>query len=105
MLIHIPRNDVTDIKEAEKMTNRQISLKKNFIMNVILTLSSVVFPLISFPYVSRILGTTGTGSVQFATSVVSYFNIIAQLGIPTYGIRVVAKGRDDREADAGEESV
>lgn len=97
MLIHIPRNDVTDIKEAEKMTNRQTSLKKNFIMNVILTLSSVIFPLISFPYVSRILGTTGTGSVQFATSVVSYFNIIAQLGIPTYGIRAVAKVRDDRE--------
>lgn len=66
-------------------------------MNVILTMSSFIFPLITFPYVSRILLPTGTGKVSFATSVVTYFSMFAQLGIPTYGIRACAKVRDNRE--------
>ncbi len=65
-------------------------------MNTILTLSAFLFPLITFPYVSRILLPAGTGRVSFATSVVSYFALFAQLGIPTYGIRACAKVRDDR---------
>ena len=75
----------------------KISLKKNFIMNAILTMSSFIFPLITFPYVSRILGPAGNGKVSFATSFVSYFLLIAQLGIPTYGIRACAKVRDSKE--------
>ncbi len=66
-------------------------------MNVILTMSSFIFPLITFPYVSRILMPTGTGKVSFATSFVSYFTLLAQLGIPTYGIRACAKVRDNKE--------
>ena len=77
---------------------KQKSLKKNFIMNAILTMSSFIFPLITFPYVSRVLGPTGTGKVAFGTSLISYFSMVAQLGIPTYGIRACAKVRDDREA-------
>lgn len=73
-------------------------LKTNFIMNIILTLSSFVFPLITFPYVSRILLPEGTGRVSFATSVVTYFLLLSQLGIPTYGIRACARVRDDRKA-------
>lgn len=69
----------------------------NFIMNSILTVSSFIFPLITFPYVSRILSPVGTGKVSFATSVVSYFLLIAQLGIPTYGIRSCAKVRDNKK--------
>lgn len=67
-------------------------------MNAILTMSQFLFPLITFPYISRILLPTGTGKVSFATSVVSYFALFAQLGIPTYGIRACAKVRDDRKA-------
>ena len=74
------------------------SLKLNFIMNALLTMSSFIFPLITFPYVSRILLPVGTGKVSFATSVVSYFALFARLGIPTYGIRACAKVRDDKEA-------
>ena len=76
---------------------KKISIKKNFVMNVILTLSSVIFPFISFRYVSKILTPVGTGKVSFATSVLSYYWIIACLGVPTYGIRAVAKVREDRE--------
>ena len=74
------------------------SLKLNFIMNAILTMSSFLFPLISFPYVSRILLEVGTGKVSFATSLIAYFLMIAQLGIPTYGVRACAKVRDDKRA-------
>ncbi len=66
-------------------------------MNAFLTMSSFVFPLIAFPYVSRILLPIGTGKVAFANSLISYFNIFAQLGIPIYGIRACAMVRDDRE--------
>lgn len=73
------------------------SLKVNFVMNMILTMSSFIFPLITFPYVSRVLSPVGTGKVSFATSVISYFLIFSQLGIPTYGIRACAKVRENRE--------
>ncbi len=74
------------------------SVRKNFMMNALLAMSSFVFPIITFPYVSRVLGPAGTGRVSFATSVIAYFSMFAQLGIPTYGIRACAKVRDDREA-------
>jgi len=77
-------------------TVAQKSIKLNFIMNVLLTISSFVFPLISFPYVSRILQPEGTGRVSFAISFISYFSLFAQLGIPIYGIRACAKVRDNR---------
>ena len=76
---------------------KQKSLKLNVVMHMILTMSSFIFPLITFPYVSRILLPAGTGTVSFATSLISYFSMFAQLGIPTYGIRACAKVRDDRE--------
>ena len=77
---------------------KERSITLNFIMNALLTISSFIFPLITFPYVSRILLPEGTGKVSFATSVVTYFSMFAQLGIPTYGIRACAKVRDDKEA-------
>lgn len=76
---------------------KQVSIKKNFIMNAILKMSRFVFPLITYAYVSRILLAEGIGKVSFATSVISYFSMFAQLGIPTYGIRACAEVRDDKE--------
>lgn len=61
-----------------------------------LNISTFIFPFISYPYVSRIVGPAGVGKVSTAISIVAYFNMIAQLGIPTYGIRACAKVRDDR---------
>lgn len=78
------------------MTKVKTSLKLNVIMNAVLSMSSLLFPLITFPYVSRILLPEGTGRVSFATSVISYFVMISQLGIPTYGIRACSKVRDNK---------
>ena len=73
------------------------SVKFNFIMNFIMSASSIVFPLITFPYISRVLMATGNGKVATASAVITYFNMFASLGIPTYGIRACAKVRDDKE--------
>ena len=75
------------------MKNKSITL--NFFMNFLLTASSILFPLITFPYISRILGPTGTGAVAMGTSLVSYFTMVAMLGVPSYGIRVCAQVRDN----------
>jgi len=64
-------------------------------MNMIKAAASMLFPLISFPYTSRVLGPDGTGKLNFATSFVAYFILLASIGIPLYGIREVAKVRDD----------
>lgn len=75
---------------------KDVSIKRNFIMNAILSMSAFIFPLITYPYVSRILGPEGTGKVSLAVSWSTYFNMFAQMGIPTYGIRACAKVRDDK---------
>ncbi|UTY38096.1 oligosaccharide flippase family protein [Allocoprobacillus halotolerans] len=74
------------------------SVKFNFIMNFILTASNFIFPLITFPYVSRILLASGNGKIAFVTSVANYFSMVASLGIPTYGIRACASIRDDKKS-------
>lgn len=76
---------------------KQKSIKINFIMNTLLTISSFVFPLITFPYISRVLQPIGTGKVNFATSTIAYFSMFAMLGIPTYGIKKCAEVRDDKD--------
>ena len=73
------------------------SVQYNFIMNAILTVAGIIFPLITFPYISRVLLVEGSGKVAFATSVVTYFTMFASLGIPTYGVRACAIVRDNKE--------
>ena len=79
------------------MKKTQHSIHYNFIMNFILMSSQFLFPLITFPYVSRVLTASGNGRVSFAASVANYFLKAASLGIPTYGVRACAQVRDDRE--------
>lgn len=73
-----------------------MSLKKNLMYNIVLTISNMIFPIISFPYAARILGPNGTGEVSFAQSFCQYFIIAAALGIPTYGVREIAKMKTDK---------
>lgn len=73
-------------------------LKKNLFYNFLLSISALIFPLITFPYSSRILGPVGIGSVNFIDSVTAYFIMFSTLGIPAYGIREAAKRRNDKKA-------
>lgn len=75
------------------MSMKEKSISKNAILNIILTLTNIVFPLITFPYISRILNPSGIGAISFFSSIGSYGVLVASLGISTYGIRVIAKNR------------
>lgn len=70
-------------------------LKKNTVYSVIKTSSVIVFPLITFPYISRVLLTENVGKINFGLSIVSYFTLIAGLGISSYAIRECAAVKDD----------
>lgn len=63
----------------------------NSVWYTIKTLVSVISPLITFPYISRILQADGLGKYNFSNSYVSYFALIAELGIITYAIREGAR--------------
>lgn len=73
----------------------QKSLKKNAFLNLIRTFMSLVFPLITFPYTSRVIGPVYIGKVSFSTSIVQYFSLLAGLGIATHATRELSKIRDD----------
>jgi len=70
------------------------AFKKNIFYNTLLSVSQVLFPLITFPYSSRILGPAGMGAVNFADNFTTYFLLVAALGIPLYGVREIAKVKD-----------
>lgn len=78
------------------MTNKA-NVQKNTIFNMIKSVAAILFPMISFPYASRVLLAENLGKVNFGNSVVSYFNLIAGLGIATYAIRECSKVKEDKE--------
>lgn len=73
------------------------SVKLNVIFNVIRTGCSLVFPLITFPYISRVLQADNYGKVNFTASIVSYFALIAAMGVSNYAIREGAGFAHDKE--------
>lgn len=71
------------------------SIKVNAFFNTVRTVLSLAFPLITFPYVSRVLGVKQIGVYNFSQSVISYFLLIAALGISTYAVREGTRYRDN----------
>ena len=57
----------------------------------------MLFPLISFSYTVRVLGVGNYGRVNFSASIVTYFTLLAALGIQNYGVREGARIREDKE--------
>ena len=74
------------------------SLTKNFLYSSILTVSNYLFPLIVFPYVSRVLGVDRIGVCNFVDSIVNYFMLFSMMGISIIGIREIASRKGDKEA-------
>lgn len=73
------------------------SLGVNALMNGFRNALNLIFPLITFPYVSRILSVNGMGIYNFANTYVNYFILLAGLGIATYAVREGAKYRNDKK--------
>ena len=83
--------------DGRGQTKNMNSIKKNFIYNLIYQVLIVLFPIVTSPYISRVLGSDGLGVYSYRYSIANYFVIFAMLGISTHGNRSVAMVRDDRE--------
>ena len=73
-----------------------VSVAKNALYNATVTTVNVLFPIVTYPYIARVLEVELIGKINFANSFVSYFILFSSLGIPIYGLREVAKLRHDR---------
>lgn len=73
------------------------SLKKNLAYNVAYQILVIILPLITAPYVSRVLGADGLGTYSYIFSIVTYFGLFGMLGIANHGNRSVALVRDNRQ--------
>lgn len=72
------------------------SMKKNAVLNGLRNILNLLFPLITFPYISKVLQVEKLGGYNFSNSIVSYFILIAGLGISTYAIREGVNYKDDK---------
>ena len=70
---------------------------KNFLYNVIYQIFILIIPLITTPYISRVLGVNNIGIYAYTYSIVYYFMLFSMLGINNYGARVIAKCNDNIE--------
>src|SRR5208337_2249553 len=77
------------------------SIKKNYFFNSSLTLLNIIFPLVTFPYVLRVLGPENFGKVGFSTNLVGYLAILASFGLPVYGIKEIARSRENSDKLSG----
>lgn len=77
------------------MKNRDKSIKKNYIYNLIYQLSVIIIPIITTPYISRVLNADGVGIYSYTISIVTYFTLFATLGVAVYGQLDIAACRDD----------
>lgn len=71
------------------------SLKKNFAYSIAYQILVIILPLITAPYISRVLGADGVGEYSYTQSVANYFILMAMLGISQHGNRAVAEAGDN----------
>ena len=71
--------------------------KNNFIYNVVYQILILIIPLITSPYLARVIGVDGVGTYSYTYSIVHYFMLFTLLGLNNYGNRAIAKVRDDKE--------
>lgn len=74
-----------------------MSVKKNIAWNMILTLSGYIFPLLTFPYVTRVLGAENLGIVNYTLSIIDYAVLFSTLGMSIVGVRYISQNGGDKE--------
>ena len=77
--------------------NPTTNTKKNYLYNVLCELITTLIPLITTPYVTRMLGKSGMGAYQYVLTIATYFGLFANCGIKAYGNRCIAQAKDDSE--------
>ena len=73
------------------------SLKKNTMYNMVYQVVVIIAPLITSPYLSRVMGAESVGIYSYTYSIANYFFLFAMLGVNNYGNRAVAQAKADRK--------
>lgn len=79
---------------------RKKSIGINAVLNLIKVASTILFPLITFPYISRVLQVDNVGRINYGTSVVNYFALVAALGVNIYGVREGSRQKKGKQFDS-----
>ena len=74
-----------------------MGLRKNFIYNIIYQLVTILLPIITVPYISRVLGPDGIGVYSYTASYAQYFVLLGMIGISLYGNRQIAYNKYNKE--------
>lgn len=75
---------------------KQTSIKRNIVYNTFYQILTLIIPFITAPYISRVIGVAGIGTYSYTLSIQTYFSMFAALGTASYGIREIARNRDDK---------
>lgn len=86
------------IKKVVKNMKETKSVKKNFIYSTFYQILMIITPLITAPYLSRVLGADGIGIQSYTNSIQTYFILLATLGTASYGAREISRNRDNKGA-------
>lgn len=73
-----------------------VSLKKNYLYRLFYEILTMLTPLLTAPYIARVLGAKGIGTYSYASSYISYFTMFAALGTASYGMREISRNRNSR---------
>ena len=79
------------------MPSHDTSIKKNTMLGIFISLSRYIYPIATYPYITRVLQPEGLGRISFVTSFVMFFSLLSQLGMPIYGLRSCAMAKDNNE--------
>lgn len=78
-------------------SNDQVNIKKNIAYQMLYEVLAIALPLITTPYISRVLGAENLGIYSYAYSIATYYGMFAMLGVKNHGNREIAKCRGDQE--------
>ena len=79
------------------MNKETKSIGANVAYNLVFQVLNLVLPLITTPYLSRVLGSAGIGTYSYTNSIVQYFVLFGSVGLTLYGTRQVAYAREDKK--------
>ena len=77
------------------------SIKSNLLFSVLIKLVTYLIPLVTAPYISRVLGPEGVGTYSYANSIVSYFALLVNFGFIGYGTQRISANRSDKKVYSG----
>ena len=89
--------DVCAGRNICSIMSERTSIKKNLGYQTVYQILNTCLPLITSPYLARVLGAEKQGVFSYTQSIVNYFTLFAMLGVANYGTRTIAACREDKD--------